>query len=228
MRITARNVVKGLAAVAFCAALFGQPKPAQAILEGSNRDQMEYLDFSETMIRNGLYAKTGKAVFNRDKKTYVRGIKEHNSPRIYEPDVYTWELAMSEHRKKLAALAPPQLPPDGLVTPMPMAPGGLLPSDPSPLHLTPVGPQAVMEGSSALPGDSQEKMNQMVYRARARGLGPDSELRAEDIKQRLIAHMNSIGNSGSAQTSAPAIPALMPALPDLPTGTRGDSCDTGF
>lgn len=228
MRITVKSLVKGLTAAAFCAVLFGQPQPAQAVLEGSNRDQMEFLDFSETMIRNGLYAQTGKAVFDRDKKAFVRGIKQHNSPRIYEPDVYTWELAMAEHRKKLAALAPPEQPPVGLVTPMPMAPGSVLPSDPTPLHLTPVGPQAVIEGTGALPADSQEKMNQMVYRARARGLHAGSDLRAEEIKQRLINHMNSIGSGAGTQPGTPSIPALMPALPDLPSGTRGDSCDTNF
>lgn len=229
MGLTVKNVVKGLAVAGFCAVLFSQPQSAQAVLEGENRDRMEFLDFSENMIRNGLYAKTGKGVFNRDKKAFVRGIKEHNSPRIYEPDVYTWELAMAEHRKKLAALAPPQQPPVGMVTPMPMTPGSMLPSDPTPLQLIPVGPQAVIEGSGGLPADSQERMNQMVYRARARGLHPGSDLRAEEIKQKLINHLNSMENPGvRAQPDAPSIPALMPALPDLPTGTRGDSCDSVF
>jgi len=89
MRLTIRNVVKGVAAAGLCALLISQVNPAQAVLEGTNREQMEYLDFSETMIRDGLYAKTGRAVFDRDKRRFVRGIKEHNAPRIYEPDVYT-------------------------------------------------------------------------------------------------------------------------------------------
>ncbi len=228
MRLTMKNLAKGLAAAAFCTLMAGMPEPAFAILEGSNREQMEFLDFSEHMIRNGLYAKTGRAVFNRDKKGYVRGIKQHNAPHIYEPDVYTWELAMAEHRKKLAALAPPEQPPVGLVTPTPMTPGGVLPSDPMPLTLTPVGPQAVIEGTMPLPADAQARMNNMVYRARARGLHPGSDLRAEEIKQRLLNHMNSLGSPESGQPGVPSIPALMPAMPDLPRGTRGDSCDTEF
>ncbi len=227
MRLTMKTMVKGFAAAAFCTLLIGQVDPAMAILEGSNREQMEYLDFSEPMIRNSLYATTGRAVFNRDQKAFVRGIKVHNAPHIYEPDVYTWELAMAEHRKKLAAMAPPEQPPVGLVTPSPMSPNGLLPTDPMPLTLTPVGPQAVIEGTLPLPADSQNKMNSMVYRARARGLHPGSDLRAEDIKQRLLQHMNSLGAEGG-QPGNPSIPALMPALPDLPGGTRGDSCDTQF
>lgn len=227
MRLMVGNMIKGLAAAAFCTLLVAQPGPACAVIEGSNREQMEFLDFSEHMIRNGLYATTGRAVFNRDKKGYVRGIKQHNAPHIYEPDVYTWELAMAEHRKKLAAMAPPEQPPTGLVSPSPMTPGGLLPTDPMPLTLTPVGPQAVIEGTMPLPADSQARMNDMVYRARARGLHPGSDLRAEEIKQRLLQHMNSLGG-GSGQPGQPSIPALMPAMPDLPRGTRGDSCDTEF
>ncbi len=224
MRLTIRNVVKGVAAAGLCALLISQVNPAQAVLEGTNREQMEYLDFSETMIRDGLYAKTGRAVFDRDKRRFVRGIKEHNAPRIYEPDVYTWELAMAKHRKKLAAMAPPEQPPVGLVTPMPMSPDSVLPASPVPLTLTPIGPQAVIEGTMPLPADAQNRMNQMVYRARARGLHSGSELRAEEIKQRLLNHLNSLG----AEHSAPSIPALMPALQNLPRGTRGDSCDTEF
>ncbi|HNX74953.1 MAG TPA: hypothetical protein PLM07_01040 [Candidatus Rifleibacterium sp.] len=226
MRLNMNNIAKGLAVAAFCTILVGQSKPAAAVLEGSNREQMEFLDFSESMIRNGLYAKTGRGVFNRDHKGFVRGIKEHNAPYIYEPDVYTWELAMAEQRKKLAAMAPPEQPPVGLVTPTPMTPGGMLPTDPMPLTLTPVGPQAVIEGTGPLPADSQQRMNDMVYRARARGLHTGSDLRAEEIKQRLIQHMNSMGESG--QPGTPSIPALMPAMPDLPQGRSGDSCDAGF
>ncbi len=224
MRASVSNIIKGAAIFAVLGALTWQP--AFAVLEGSNREQMEYLDFSETMIRNGLYAKTGKAVFNRDKKGLVRGINESNAPHIYEPDVYTWELAMAEHRKKLAAMAPPQEPPVPLVTPMPMSPGGILPTNPQPLQLTPMGPQSVYETTGPLPADSQARMNNMVYRARARGIDPSRELRAEELKQKLIDHMNSTGTGG--QYGSPAIPALLPALPDLPKGTGGDSCDNSF
>lgn len=224
MRAAFSSIIKGAAIFAVLGTLAWQP--AYAVLEGSNRDQMEYLDFSETMIRDGLYAKTGRAVFNRDKKRMVRGIVESNAPHIYEPDVYTWELAMAEHRKKLASMAPPQEPPMPMVNPMPMAPGGILPANPQPLHLTPVGPHAVYETTAPLPADAQARMNNMVYRARARGIQPDRELRAEELKQRLIDHMNASGSGG--QYGSPSIPALLPALPDLPKGTKGDSCDTSF
>jgi hypothetical protein len=226
--LTVKNAVKGIAlAGMFC---FATGLPAHAILEGSNRDRFEYLDFSENMIRQGLYATSGRAIFNRDQKKFVRGIKESNAPHIYEPDVYTWELAMAEHRKRLAQLAPPQEPPIPMVYPVPMSGPGMLPTSPMPLQLTPIGPQAVYESTGMLPADAQDRMNNMVYRARARGLHSGSELRANEIKQRLVDHMNSMGGGqgSSAQYGSPSIPALLPALPDLPKGSRGDSYDSGF
>ncbi|MDN5280754.1 MAG: hypothetical protein PWR01_4719 [Clostridiales bacterium] len=209
------NLAKGLAVAGIAAVTLWQP--ALAELQGPIREQMEYLDFSETMIRDGLYAKSGHDVFNKNKRAFVHGIKEHNAPRIYEPDVYTWELAMAEHRKKLDRLAPPAAPQIAPVTPSTMTPLPILPSGPAPVQLTPVGPQAVIENQQ-LPSDAQQTMNQMVYRARQRGLYPDRELRAEEIKQKLLNHMNSLGQQQS-------IPALMPALPP---GTRGDSYDSEF
>jgi len=227
MPITVKSLVGGIT----MAGLFSLAAclPAHAVLEGPNRERFEHLDFSEHMIRSGLYAKSGKAVFNRDQKRFVRGIKESNAPLIYEPDVYTWELAMSEHRKKLAQLAPPQEPPIPMVSPVPMSGPGMLPISPMPVQLTPIGPQAVYESSATLPADAQQRMNDMVYRARARGLHPGSDLRAHEIKQRLVDHMNRLGGDGSgAQYGSPSIPALLPALPDLPKGRRGDSYDSDF
>lgn len=80
--------------------------PAEAILEGSNRERMEFLDFSEKMIRDGLYANPGKSTFSQERRSYLRGVRRHNEPHIYEPDVYTWHLAMEAHKKKLASMAP--------------------------------------------------------------------------------------------------------------------------
>lgn len=216
MRKYISSLAKGIALAALFGALSWQP--AQAELEGPIRDQMEFLNFSETMIRNGLYANSRHDVFNKNRKAFIHGIKPHNSPRIYEPDVYTWELAMSEHRKKLEQLAPPPMPQLYGVTPTPMVPPPILPAGPSPVQLTPVGPQAVIETTQPLPADAQYTMNRMVYRARQRGLYPGRDLRAEQIKQKLINHMNSLGGQQG-------IPALMPALP---SGTRGDSYDTEF
>ena len=111
------------------------------MLEGSNRERMEFLDFSEKMIRSGLYANTGNNSFSRENKRFVRGVKRHNEPYIYEPDVYTWRLAMDEHRKKMEKMAPP--PPvmenSGFVTPTPTVrrpdfpPPSTLPDNPMPI-----------------------------------------------------------------------------------------------
>ena len=132
MKINMGHVVKGIAAIAVCSVItLSQTDPAQAVLEGSNRERMEFLDFSESIIKNGLYAKTGKDTFNRDKKTYVRGIKRHNEPKIYQPDVYTWELAMAEHRKKISAMLPaPNEIPESKVTPIPMIQDSIMPNNP--------------------------------------------------------------------------------------------------
>ena len=184
------HVVKGLAAVAVCSVIMlASNEPAQAVLEGSNRDRMEYLDFSENVIKAGLYAKTGKVTFNHEKKKYVRGVKRHNEPRIYQPDVYTWELAMNEHRKKLQAMAPAQEPPATNVAPVPMGQDGILPLNPS---------SNVVNGKPA-----------------------GNDFKAEDIKRRIIEHMNSLDSRYPSN-----IPALQPAV--YPRGKRGDSFDASF
>lgn len=225
MRSILIKLCKGAALVAALTAFSNQP--AQAVLEGPNRERMEYLDFSEKTIRSGLYATQGNQTFNRSKRRFVHGIRPSNEPHIYQPDVYTWELAMAEHRKKLARMAPPPMPAPAVVTPMPMAPGGIMPTAPQPLYLTPTGPTSVYETPGPLPPNAGQMMNNMVYRARARGMHPDRPLRAEEIKQKLVNHLNSMGG-GQPGYGSPAIPALLPALPDLPKGSRGDSFDGGY
>ena len=133
MKLTMSHVLKGLAGLAICSAIMILSRePAQAILEGSNRDRLEYLEFSESLIKDSLYAKRGRNTFNNDQKKFVRGVKRHNEPRIYEPDVYTWELAMNEHRSKLQIMNPtPDLPP-ARVNPAPMYQDSILPSNPAP------------------------------------------------------------------------------------------------
>jgi hypothetical protein len=216
MPVNLKKILKGVGFMTCLGLIILQPVSAE--IEGPMREQMEYLDFSENIIRAGLYAKQGHDVFNKRKRTFIHGITEHNAPRIYEPDVYTWELAMAEHRRKLDQLAPSEAPPFSPVTPSPMLPPPILPESPRPLQLTPAGPDTVYERVAPMPADSNERMNRMVYRARQRGLHPNRELRAEEIKQKLVDHMNSLGQESS-------IPALMPALPP---GTRGDSCDAHF
>lgn len=202
MKLTMGHLVKGLAGVAVIAAIMlSQSDPAQAILEGSNRDRMEYLDFSENAIKASLYAKTGRATFNRDKRSFVRGIKRHNEPKIYQPDVYTWELAMAEHRKKLQAMNPAPVPTDN-VAPVPMTADGIIPGNPAPVAVSPVG----VDGLPETPG---------------RTVG-HTDFRAAQIKQKIIDHMNSL----DARDAANNIPALQPAV--YPRGHRGDSYDASY
>ncbi len=225
MRSILIKICKGAALMAALTAFSHQP--AHAVLEGPNRERLEYLDFSEKMVRSSLYATQGNQAFNKSKRRFVRGIRPSNDAHIYQADVYTWELAMAEHQKKLARMAPPAMPGVSVVTPVPMAPGGIMPTSPQPLYLTPSGPDSAYETTGALPPNANQMMNNMVYRARARGLHPDRPLRAEEIKQKLINHLNSMG-TGQPGYGNPAIPALLPALPDLPKGTRGDSFDGGY
>lgn len=193
-------------------------QPAHAVLEGTMRDRMEMLDFSEGLIKQGLYPKTTHDVFSKSKRAFVHGVKQHNNPRIYEPDVYTWELAMAEHRKKLAIKYPAPVPFVPTMAPVPMAPPPILPSSPMAVQLTPTGSYNVTEFPVALPPNSAIRMNNMVYRARLRGIYPNDQLRGAQIKQRLIDHMNSLDNRGG-------IPALMPAMP---RGRSGDSYDSNY
>lgn len=188
MKINMGYVVKGLAGLAICSVIMLLAmEPAQAVLEGNNRERLEYLNFSERLIKAGLYAKKGKMTFNTQKRRYVRGVKRHNEPRIYEPDVYTWELAMNEHKRKLQALAPVSDIPISNVAPMPMYTDGILPSDP-------------------------------VGNMPRNGKG---DYKAEDIKRRIVEHMNSLDSKYPYN-----IPALQPAV--YPMGSRGDSCDASY
>lgn len=218
-------ILKAIKAMALATVISAALAPAtvNAELAGSTRSQMEQLDMSEHLIRNTLYAPKGRQVFDRKNRRFVRGVKLHNAPLIYEPDVYTWELAMAEHRQERARLTPdPQPSPMG-VTPAPMTPAQLLPATPQPLHITPLAPQTVQE---YLPQDAQEKMNQMVYRARARSIDPNQPLRASELRQKLVDHMN---RPAAQPRSSLQIPALMPALPPaLPPGRRSDSFDSSY
>lgn len=133
MKLKMSHIVPGLAGIAMVCSIImlSQHEPAEAVLEGSNRSRMEFLNFSETMIKDGLYAKTGKETFNRKRKKYVRGIRRHNEPRIYEPDVYTWELALQEHRKKISGLKEvEENVKSGNVTPVPMEMETIIPTNP--------------------------------------------------------------------------------------------------
>lgn len=226
--------------------ILSAPQAAFAALEGSNRERLEYLDYSEVMIKDGLYAKKGHATYSPEKKAYIRGIVRHNEPHIYEPDVYTWELAMNEHKQKMLDMAPPEMPDIKLqreeikkaqkankksrksrksrkrnkknAQPAMFANPNLgypstLPDNPMPNFgqnqymqpmnngniaqqgfmvqpyaeqaLIPGGQQMIIQSSPALPGNAQETMNNMLYRARSRGIYPSDQLQGAQIRQRL-------------------------------------------
>lgn len=218
------------------------PQSADAVIEGSNRERMEYLDYGETLIRDALYAKKGNQTFSKDQKKYIRGITNHNEPHIYEPDRYTWELSMQEHKKRLQDMAPPELPdiklereskqaqkknkksrknkrnkkknaePAMMATPyfgypqtlpdnpMPnfgngqyapqmgngnIAQQGFMVQPYSEQALIPNGQQMTIQSTPALPGNAQETMNNMIYRARARGIYPTDQLQGAQIRKKL-------------------------------------------
>ena len=144
MKLKMSHIVPELAGIAVVCSILMlfQHEPAEAVLEGSNRDRMEFLNYSENMIKNGLYAKSGRDTFNRSRKKYVRGVKRHNEPRIYQPDVYTWELALQEHRKKISGLKDVQEDvKNGNITPVPMEAEGIAPANPE-ANVIPAPPNA--------------------------------------------------------------------------------------
>lgn len=153
MKLKMSHIIPGLAGIAaICSVIMlCQNDPAEAVLEGSNRDRMEFLNFSETIIKDGLYARTGKATFNRAQKKFVRGVKRHNEPRIYQPDVYTWELALQEHRKKISGLQEVQdSVKNGVVPPVPMEGEEILPTNPE-ANVIPAPPSESAPVMSACP-----------------------------------------------------------------------------
>ena len=192
-------------------------QPAMAVLEGSLRNQLEFLDYSERLIHNGIYPVMSHDVFDKDKGKFVHGIPLQNAPIIYQPDVYTWELAMAKHRKKIALKQPQPTPLAPPMAPVPMTPPPILPSEPANTKLIPTGPKT-NEVTGALPANANAIMNSMIYRARARGINPNTALRASQLKQELIDNMKQLGKSKQ-------IPALMPALP---RGHKGDSFDSSY
>ncbi len=132
MKLNMSHVLKGLAGLGICTVIvLLSMDQAQAVLEGSNRNRLEYLNYSENIIRDAFCAKKGRATFSKSKRRFVRGVKRHNEPRIYQPDVYTWELAMNEHRRKLQTLAPVTDMPIPGVAPVPMDSEAIPPSNPS-------------------------------------------------------------------------------------------------
>lgn len=214
MKLNMSHVLKGLIGLGICSVIMLlSTEPAQAVLEGNNRDRLEFLDFSENLIKDALYARKGRSTFNSEKRKYVRGIKRHNEAKIYEPDVYTWELAMNEHRKKIDALAKASEVSNTIVSPVPMTQDGILPTDPSSNTIEKKGKKN-KKGRKSRKGKKNNKIEEKTIAQTTYQPSYQSE---------------PIANSYYS-ASVPAVPALQPATQPAyyPQGKTGDSFDTNF
>ena len=210
-----------LAATATTVGALVLSSPATAVTDSPSRKILEMNQFSELSIKTSIYPKSSHDVFHKDSRKWERGMKRLTRPVIYEPDVYTWELAMAAHRRQLAAMAPPPAPVPLPVAPVEMAPPMMVPPSPGQVQLTPLGP-----GNRELPANADQRMEMMLSRAQQSGLGPGSPLRAQSIKQRLLDHMNSLTTSPVQDVgNAPAVPILPQ---NLPRGKGADSYDQSY
>ncbi|MBP7633841.1 hypothetical protein KBA41_06700 [Candidatus Ozemobacteraceae bacterium] len=202
--------------------------PARAVTDGSTRQVFEKREFSEFLIRSSIYPKSRHDVFVKEKRKKVPGVNVQQQ-LIYEPDVYTWELAMAAHRKQMAENPPVvAVPAADVIAPVPMLPGAMPPAGPGQVQLTPLG-DGGFAAAKPLPADADAKMDRILQRAQNSGLSPDSELRASQIKQRILDHMNSLN---APAPTAPAMPSNAPNVPilpgPLPGGTPADSFDRTY
>jgi len=202
--------------------------PARAITDGPTRQFLENREFSEHLIKSSIYPKSRHDVFVKEKRKKVTGVNVQQQ-LIYEPDVYTWELAMAAHRKQMAERPPiVAVPAADVIAPVPMLPGAMPLSAPGQVQLTPLGDGGIA-AAKPLPIDADEKMERILQRAQNSGLSPDSELRASQIKQRILDHMNTLNTPAP---TAPAMPSNAPAVPilpgPLPGGTPADSYDRTY
>lgn len=201
--------------------VFWLSDPATGGTDGQMRRLLEARYFSERMIKAAIYPKTSKDVYHKTKREFVHGLPRVTKDFIYEPDVYTWELAIQQHRREIDTLQPPAPPPPGTVQPVPMEPSEIAPVAPNQVYLTPLGDGQLVQ---QLPSDADVRMQHMLDRARAAGVRPDGVLRAQSIKQRLLDRMQ--GQGGASQGSYQAPPNL-PVL-SIPQGKRGDSFDSQY
>ena len=203
--------------------------PARAVTDGYMRQNLEREHFPELLIRSAIYPKSTHDVFVQEKKDYVHGLPRTNLPMIYEPDVLTWELSMAAHRKQILGMPPTNDPPlPDLVSPVPMGPGLMFPGAPGQVQLTPLGDQSYY--SKPLPDGSGETMDRLLQRARNAGMTNQNQFQAESIKQRLSAHMDSLGTPApAAPNPGMGMPPLVPVLPgQLPQGRAADSYDRNY
>ncbi len=179
-----------------------------AVLEGSLRNQAEFLDYSEHSIKQAFYPKKSHDVFNNKKKAYVHGVKRHNEPVIYEPDVYTWELAMEEHRRKMAKMFPKKLPNPVEMKPVVVEPPVVVPLIPAQRLISP-----------------KVNKNKVVYPAilspQGYPIDPYSPMNNPTIRRKLRKQLRQINKMYEGRY----VPAYVPALP---YGNSGDSCDVNY
>lgn len=201
--------------------VFWLNEPVTGVTDGHMRRVLEASHFGERIIQATIYPKSSHDVYQKQKRQFVHGLPRVTQEYIYEPDVYTWELAIKKHRREIDTLQPPAPPPPGTVQPVPMAPTEIAPVAPNQVYLTPLGDGQIIQ---QVPSDADVRMQHLLDRARAAGMKPDSTLKAQSIKQRLLDHMQGTGSDPANQYQAP------PNLPvlSLPQGKRGDSFDSGY
>jgi len=202
--------------------------PSKAVTDGPTRQTLEANLFSELLIKSAIYPKSSHDVYSTEKRRYVHGLPNINKKLIYEPDVYTWEVAMAAHRKQVFDHPTTMDNPPESISPVPMTPGAIMPILPEQVQLTPLGPDTMTV--KPVPADAHEKMQRLLQRAQAMGLNPQNQLQTDSIKQRLINHMNSLNTQ---QTPTPeTIPGMispMQGLPqNMPAGRAADSYDQNY
>lgn len=198
-----------------------------AVTDGEQRRNLEAMEFGEEIIIRALHATPGKQVFSREKRKFVRGLPRVTLPLIYEPDVYTWELATSELKPRVRQRPPGPEPLAGFVAPVTMHPPLLSPRPPGQVQLTPLSPYS--NETMALPNDAAGRMNQMLHRAENAGFTRDDPLRGDAMRQRLVDHVNRPGVApvppGYTRGGFPTPP---PFPKNLPTGRATYSYDGDY
>ncbi|MBF0407436.1 MAG: hypothetical protein HQM10_08780 [Candidatus Riflebacteria bacterium] len=82
---------------------------ASSATDTPSRVLLERQYFSEYLIKATLYAKNSHDVYNHEERKFVHGLPRLLLPYLYEPDVYTWDLARSAFRTQLQGIDPSQI-----------------------------------------------------------------------------------------------------------------------
>lgn len=198
----------------------------EAVTDGDQRLWIESLDFSEPIIKAAIYARSRHDVFHKSKRRSTFGIPRVTNPLIYEPDVYTWKLAMAEHHRQMAARLPKIEPLQAPMIPDPMAPPAMMPMYSTEINLSPLGDYA-RPYARPLPDNAAETMARMLNRASGAGLNANTPLKAESFKQRFIEYRNNLTPEEPSNQSLRQLP--VPVLPEnLPAGRSAFSFDRNY